>query len=504
MFSQSTRIGPYFLIRKLGQGGFGEVWLSERRAKFVTTRVAIKLPHDEQVDQEAIKSEATLWAKASGHPNILPIIDADEYDGQIAIVSEFAPDGSLHEWLKKNGTMPVNMAVEMTIKILDGLEYLHSRDIIHRDLKPGNILLQGDTPRLADFGISRALRATASSQTSNVSGTFAYMCPEGFDGKRSEQTDIWSVGVNLYQFLTGRLPFPQKEPSVLIAAIMLRDFDALPPEIPKELQRIIGRALAKRTEDRYVGAAEMRDALQAFLRETNFPASPDSVVPRLAITSHDENASVISEKANAKETMKIWRAVPFLLIMVGAIVIWFYMSAISMIAEDPQIAQAQAVLAIPPRPANRPNANANVAKVEPSPSPEPTIEPKVVKTGDLQKYQGKQISDITKDNEIRGRLKAMLGGNYQIFMKNLNVCPPFTSSGGALTGVCCAPHSCGSEMSYVSLDPSNDKIYCAILSDSLSATGSADAPFNTKLRTFSEKGGTFPQVLASLISKADR
>ncbi len=109
--------------------------------------------------------------------------------------------------------MSVERAIETTVKILDGLEFLHSRNIIHRDLKPANILLQGDTPRLADFGISRALRTTASSQSSNVSGTFAYMSPEGFDGKRSVQTDVWSVGVNLYQFLTGTLPFPQKEPS---------------------------------------------------------------------------------------------------------------------------------------------------------------------------------------------------------------------------------------------------------------------------------------------------
>ena len=113
-----------------------------------------KLPLDEQIDHETIKQEATLWEQASGHPNILPIIDADEYDGQIVIVSEFAPNGSLDEWLKRNGKMPVEKAVETTVKILDGLQFLHSRNIIHRDLKPVNILLQGETPRLADFGFN--------------------------------------------------------------------------------------------------------------------------------------------------------------------------------------------------------------------------------------------------------------------------------------------------------------------------------------------------------------
>src|ERR1041384_1873044 len=102
MFHDGQQIGPYTLIRKLGRGGFGEVWLAERRAKFVTTKVAVKPPLDEQVDHEAIKHEAALWEQASGHPNVLPIIDADEYDGQVIIVSEYAPDGSLEDLLKRS------------------------------------------------------------------------------------------------------------------------------------------------------------------------------------------------------------------------------------------------------------------------------------------------------------------------------------------------------------------------------------------------------------------
>ncbi len=262
MFRENSQIGPYTLIRKLGRGGFGEVWLAERRAKFVTTKVAVKLPLQEQVDPEAIKQEATLWEQASGHPNVLPIIDADEYDGQIVIVSEYAPDGSLEQQLKENGPMNISQALYTTVDILSGLDFLHSRRIIHRDLKPANILLQGETPRLSDFGISRALRTGVSSDSKNVSGTFTYMAPEAFDGKRSVQTDIWSAGVNLYRFLTGKFPYPQKEPTALIAAIMMQEPEPLPADIPREIRQIIAKAMAKKPEDRYSSAGEMRDELR--------------------------------------------------------------------------------------------------------------------------------------------------------------------------------------------------------------------------------------------------
>ncbi len=338
MFREGSQIGLYTLIRKLGKGGFGEVWLAERKSKFVTTKVAVKLPHDEQIDHETIKQEATLWEQASGHPNILPIIDADEYDGQIVIVSEYAPDGSLDEWLKTHGKMSVEKAVEMTIKILDGLEFLHSRNIIHRDLKPANILLQGDTPRLADFGISRALRTTASSQSSNVSGTFAYMPPEGFDGKRSVQTDVWSVGVNLYQFLTGSLPFPQKEPSALIAAIMMRDFEPLPPGVPQNLQNVIAKALAKQPENRYATAGEMREDLRRILRgeavsdfiqsDSRQTFSTEQVtqqkgVPFFAQISQDEKETVVRSAPNfgqseKRKNSKVWMYATLAFVLVGA------------------------------------------------------------------------------------------------------------------------------------------------------------------------------------------
>src|SRR5919107_729053 len=138
MFHAEQQIGPYTLIRKLGRGGFGEVWLVEKRSNLLTKRVAIKLPNNNQIDLDAVRQEAALGERASGHVNVLPIIDADIYDGQVVIVSEYAPDGSLESWRERHGgrAPSVEKACEMMEGVLSGLAHLHERRIIHRDLKP--------------------------------------------------------------------------------------------------------------------------------------------------------------------------------------------------------------------------------------------------------------------------------------------------------------------------------------------------------------------------------
>jgi serine/threonine protein kinase len=215
-------------------------------------------------------------------------------------------------------------------------------------LKPANILLQGDTPRLADFGISRALRTTASSQSSNVSGTFAYMPPEGFDGKRSVQTDVWSVGVNLYQFLSGTLPFPNKEPSALIAAIMMREFEPLPSDVPQNLQNVIAKALAKQPENRYASAAVMREDLRRFLRGEavadfiqsdscqSFPVEQVTQIRKSSVlspnNSQDENETVVRSAPNFGQSEKskssnVWKYATLALILVVAVGLGIYFLA---------------------------------------------------------------------------------------------------------------------------------------------------------------------------------
>lgn len=332
MFYANQKIGQYTLIKKIARGGFGEVWLAEKQSPLVTKKVAIKLPLDDQIDIETIRHEATLWEEASGHPNVVPLIDADIYDGQVVIVSEYASGGSLDDKLKETGFLPIEQAIEITIGILNGLEYLHSKKIIHRDIKPANVLIHNGTPRLTDFGISRAMKTDTVS--TSVYGTVNYMSPESFEGVRSEQTDIWSVGVLLYKLLTGKLPFPQLHPKEAMYAIITKEPEALPADIPERLQQIIYKSLAKNTKaremppHRYLSAAEMRGDLQEMLKM--YLTEPTFTTRKVSVEESRELATKMRIKIRNKSRF-FWQkanptkmsqtAVFFLVLALGGLIV---------------------------------------------------------------------------------------------------------------------------------------------------------------------------------------
>ena len=259
------QVGPYTLVRPLGEGAFGWVWLAERQTILATTQAALKfLPMSTLSD---VKQEAELWVNASGHQNVLPIWEAALYDGQVVLVSEYARDGSLEDWLKRHGgkAPSVQRAVAMASGILSGVDHLHGRGIIHRDLKPGNVLLQGETPRIADFGLARLVKSPA--QTQSIAGTPPYMAPEAWSGDRNQRTDLWSIGAILYTMLAGCPPFQGDDPMAVMKKILENDPPALPPTVPDSVSKVVFRALDKDPAKRYQTAGEMLSDLSAASQE---------------------------------------------------------------------------------------------------------------------------------------------------------------------------------------------------------------------------------------------
>lgn len=258
---RQMKIGPYDLERILGSGAFGEVWLGKRHGKLATTEVAIKIPRTSEQTCRILQEEAGSWVRASGHPNVVPIIEADIYDGQMAIVSEYVEGGTLAAMLEREGRLPEEGAVEIAIGILCGLEYLHARGIVHRDLKPANVLLQHGIPRVTDFGL-----AQTDVSATGIAGTPSYMAPEAFVGHCSVATDLWSVGIILYELLTDHTPFQADELCHLVDIIRYHSPLPLTGLVSAELSRIILKALEKEPSNRFRSAADMRASLSDYRR----------------------------------------------------------------------------------------------------------------------------------------------------------------------------------------------------------------------------------------------
>jgi serine/threonine-protein kinase len=261
MFKSGDRIGKYTLIREIGEGSFGTVWLAEDAQSEHPEQVAIKLL--KHPDSNAIIEEVFLWARLGDHENVLPIIEAKAYktkDGDIpAIITPYIPDGSLADEIDSR-SFSLDSALDFACGILNGLAHLHGKGIVHRDLKPANILVYQGAPLIGDFGIARLVES--GNNSSAIMGTPLYMAPEAFLGKRTFQTDLWSASIICYQLFTGRLPFTDIE--------AIRGDDRPPPfpgSVPMQIQQALFAALRKNPALRsFKSASNLRDALSNAMR----------------------------------------------------------------------------------------------------------------------------------------------------------------------------------------------------------------------------------------------
>jgi formylglycine-generating enzyme required for sulfatase activity len=279
------RVGRFRLERLPGCGSFGRVYLAFD--ELLERPVAVKVPHPERVarphDAEAYLAEARNAAKLD-HPHIVPVHDAGSADGvPCYIVSKYVTGRTLAQALR-DGRPEFAGAAALAAAVAEALHYAHRRGLVHRDVKPGNILLDvAGKPYVADFGL--ALRDEDVGTGPRFPGTPAYMSPEQVRGEGHRvdgRSDVYSLGVVLYEMLTGQSPFRGAPPEALPEQVTVGE--VRPPRqvdeaVPRELERICLRALAERAADRYATAQELADDLRQFLAAPAWPAGPAPTAP---------------------------------------------------------------------------------------------------------------------------------------------------------------------------------------------------------------------------------
>src|SRR5512134_2088204 len=314
MLFKGQTLGKYRIVSLLGSGGFGSVYLAEDT--WIDKKVALKVPHRQNLDFGELLREPRLLASVS-HPNIVAITTAEKQDNIFFIVMEYVQGETLENPIGAHGAIELNRALDFTCQICNAVDHAHTQGVIHRDLRPANVLVtDNDMLKVADFGTSRFLEIAAHGTT--VVGSPPYMAPEQFHGKAMFASDVYSVGVTMYQMLTGALPYDTPSPAdldrlmrgELVVSPRLRN-----ARIPTVISEIVLKALDADMTTRYQSAAGLlEDVLAAresppgrvrSRRSASTAPSGDAASrarsPRAA-SKDEETVSDIQQRLRARET----------------------------------------------------------------------------------------------------------------------------------------------------------------------------------------------------------
>jgi eukaryotic-like serine/threonine-protein kinase len=303
VFFRGQTVGKYKILSPLGSGGFGTVYLAEDT--WIDKKVAIKVPHRQNVDFGDLLREPRLLASLS-HPNIVALLTAEKQENIFFIVMEYVPGDTLETVISRDGKIDLARTLDYTCQICNALDHAHQQGVIHRDLRPGNVLVsEGGQLKVADFGTSRFIEVAAHGTT--VIGSPPYMAPEQFHGKAVFASDVYSLGVSMYQMLTGVLPYTTPAPADL-EKLMTGELVAPPrsrnPKIPSRINDIVMKAVAPDVGARYQRASDLLNDLLAARggRHTTRTIARQTPTPVPVAASSPEDVHDIHTRLRARET----------------------------------------------------------------------------------------------------------------------------------------------------------------------------------------------------------
>ena len=303
MITKGQKINDrYQIVKSIGEGGMANVYLAYDT--ILERHVAVKvLRGDLATDEKFVRrfQREALSASSLSHPNIVEVYDVGEDNGIYYIVMEYIEGKHLKQLIKKRGKLTTEEVIDIMLQITDGIACAHDSYIIHRDIKPQNIMiLDNGIVKITDFGIAMALNSTQLTQTNSVMGSVHYLPPEQASGKGCTiQSDIYSMGILMYELLTGTLPY-KGDNAVEIALKHLKE--PLPsireelPDLPQSVENIILKATAKNPKNRYADARSMHEDLKTCLDE-NRKNEPKVIYK---FPEFDEAETIKKEKAIEK------------------------------------------------------------------------------------------------------------------------------------------------------------------------------------------------------------
>ncbi len=306
-----SSLGKYRIIEEIGRGGMAVVYkaVHPQLGRYVAIKVLPRQFTFEKKFVQRFHREATA-ASTLSHPNIVIIHDVDQEDDTHYIVMEYLEGQPLSNLIKEQGALPLHRAMRILGQISSALDYAHTLGFVHRDIKPSNIIVgPDDHATLTDFGIVRTVDGTSVTKEGAPIGTPEYMSPEQCDGKQADsKSDIYSLGVVLYEMLTGQVPFTADTPLVVMYQQVNKR--PVPPrrinsDLPDAVERVVLRVLAKAPEDRYQTAGELAKTLEAAIRGEELPAPEEPVPDEKAVESLYARALKAVEEKRWQEAIEL-------------------------------------------------------------------------------------------------------------------------------------------------------------------------------------------------------